>query len=258
MARTTFRLPVDRFDALIGLDVIASFLDLTVEAVDGLTEVTVELTGPADVVEGATAVEGQTWIITVPAPASGSGATFANGNVVNRNFGGSVIQAGNVYGAVIFNGSVSMGGGTMMGGQQFGHEPVRAVARVPSSSVLSAPITAGSVVTRGRMSSVKITGQSVDTHVEHADRVETNTSSGDTTIGRVESSVVVHTISGDIDVRSSGSMAMLRTTSGDIDFTAGKDGRVTASTTSGDVTVVRSGYRVSSRTSSVSGDIREW
>ncbi|MEU5859335.1 DUF4097 family beta strand repeat-containing protein [Nocardiopsis dassonvillei] len=259
MARTTFRLPADRFDALLGLDIRAVDLDLIVEAVEDLAEITVELTGPADVVEGASAREDQMWTIDVPAPAAGtSTAIFSGGNVVNRHYGGgSVIQAGNVYGAVVFNGRQHVVSNQQLGNQRLA-EPVRAVARVPRASVLSTNITAGSARVRGLLSSVTVIGQSTDAHIEHANHVEVNTTSGDTTIMRVEVCAIVHTVSGDISVRSGGSADTLRAVSGDITYAAGtQDSRLCASTVSGDVTVVRRGYQMTTQASSVSGSVRQ-
>ena len=73
-----------------------------------------------------------------------------------------------------------------------------------------------------------------------------------------ERGAIVNTASGDICVRSGGSADTLRTTSGDITYGAGtQDSRLCASTVSGDVTVIRRGYRMTTQASSVSGRVRQ-
>jgi len=250
----TFRLDAAATKSFTGLAVTAAVLDLTVTSVLGLTEATVELTGPADVVGGATAIEGDVWKIGVPAPRqTGSVRSFA---------GGAVIQARNITNGVIFNGGMRLGGMTLGGNgvTTVVQDPIRAVVRIPKGTGLTADIThAGSVLTRGWLSSIRISGTAVDVDLAGADHVDVKSISGDLVLERATGSARLRSTSGDVAVHCAGATTDAESVSGDITVTAGtEDSRVYATTVSGDVTVTRGGYRVSTQTSSVSGRVREW
>ncbi|XKK37266.1 hypothetical protein HFP72_20555 [Nocardiopsis sp. ARC36] len=242
MTNLTLRTPAT---GPIAVALTAPGIQLTVEAVAGITEATLHLSGPAETIQQATATRIETaWVITVPAPAptviSAGGVTHISGNVV-----GSVFMSGN---QTVING-VTFNNGTVTGAT----EPVTGLLRVPVESLLGTRIDNGSVETRGALSGVHHHGRNSSLSVAVVGDLVSDGTNGPVSIGRAHGEIDVHTTNGTVTVGQAGPLTKVRSTNGNVLVHAGCPGRINARTTNGDVAIHKSGYRVDATTSTTNG-----
>ncbi len=197
---------------------------------------------------------------------------------------GRVVISGNVNSGIIVSGGTMHISGSVISGQGVSAvnitPPVEAYVRLPRGSALRVHTKAGQVTTNGELESIDFTSVSGDldadacarliassvsgdVRAEFADGVSVRTVSGDIGMGRTETAVLAST-SGDIHIGDFGGSARLTTVSGDITVHATEPGRVTASSTSGDITVTAPAELAASTgenaltvdARSISGDVR--
>lgn len=249
MTTTTFRTNTTRTGQPIPitLEVNATALEMTVQAVPGLTEATFELSGPEEVVNNAaTRRNVDRWVIDIPEPEptviSGSGVT---------------VMAGNVYGGVTFNGgSFSVSGDTIVNGNVIssGGDPIRATVRVPTqSSLRMLRLRNGAVRARGEYTDVDFSSTNACLDVAHAVVVEADTTNGSVTVTSATELIDVSTTNGGIDLNGTARRTRARATNGSVFVNASGPGRISARTTNGNVTVLRNGHDVDVDTSTTNG-----
>lgn len=139
----------------IGLKIQAEYLELTVEAVEGLARATADLSGPQDVLDRIIEThEGNVWSLTWPKDGKGHG-----GGGVFIQSGGyqSVHMSGGFHGRMTVNG-VDI---TDMVNAARG-EPLRARFQVPAKSALMAKVDAGDIRTSGLLTGVRANSVSAD------------------------------------------------------------------------------------------------
>jgi Putative adhesin len=228
----------------------ADFLNLEVIASDDVDRPTAEVSGPEKVLDAIRAERtGSTWSLTWPKGAGGGrGTTIISGD----NYSSMVI--GRVSGRVIVNGVdvtalVNEAGGSA--------EPLRAVVRVPSGSVLDADLGSGEVATRGPLAAVRAKTMSADVSCDgETGPLEASTQSGDVTAERV-GPVSASTMSGDVAVGGALGTVTASTMSGDVRVHALQNVSVNASTMSGDIRVTAApGVRPQVSGRSMSGRVR--
>lgn len=247
MTRTLTTSPAEQLTVAIRAD----FLTLEVIAGD-VDRPTAEVSGPEKVLDAIRAERtGGTWSLTWPKGTGGGGVTTIIGG---DNYGSMVITGGRISGRVMVNGVdvtalVNEGGG--------GAEPLRAVVRIPSGSILDADLGGGVVVTHGPLAGVRAKTQSADvTCGGRLGHLEASTQSGDVTAELV-GPVSVSTMSGDVAVGGALGAVTASTMSGDVRIHALQDVSVNASTMSGDVRVTASpGTRPQVSGRSMSGRVR--
>lgn len=112
------------------------------------------------------------------------------------------------------------------------------VVRVALPTGSSAKLTAASadIHVTGSLGTAEVTTSSGDLSLDHADRVEAKTASGDAWCRTVERDALVQTASGDIAVQSVGGRAQLGTASGDVQLHEAR-GDIRVQTASGDLHV---------------------
>ncbi|RKS06701.1 hypothetical protein DFP74_2344 [Nocardiopsis sp. Huas11] len=242
MTKLTMRTPTT---GPITVALTAPGMQLTVEAVPGLTEATLELSGPDETVRQATATSVETaWVINVPAPAptviSGRGATVISGDVF-----GSVVMSG---GTTVINGA-KVTNGTVMGAT----EPVTGLLRVPMGSLLGTRIDNGSVDTRGALAGVYHQGRNSGVSVDVVGDLVSDGTNGSVSIGRAHGEIDVSTTNGSVSIGRCGPLTKVRSTNGNVLVHAGCPGRISARTTNGNVSVHKAGHRVDATTSTTNG-----
>ncbi|GAA3669114.1 hypothetical protein GCM10022224_036550 [Nonomuraea antimicrobica] len=250
-------------------------------------ELTLTTPSPADSPAGkaiaAASLSADVRVITAHVPTPEAGVTIVNhhggGQVTITDTGGGVIIASggtmHISGAVIGRGTriTSLSGGNVAAG-------VTAELRLPAGSALGVSTKTGQVTTSGELEWARFTSTSGDLALDAcgklvassksgdiaadvADVVEARTVSGDIRLGRTDA-VKANSISGDVAIADFGGSATLGTVSGDITVHATEPGHLTATSTSGDVTVTApaalaaatgpDALTVNAR--SVSGDVR--
>ncbi|GAA1255011.1 hypothetical protein GCM10009677_01010 [Sphaerisporangium rubeum] len=246
----------------------------------GTDRAEITLTGPVDG-PGNTALTGATLaaearVVTVNVPTLDQpGVTIVTGN------GGRTIVANNINcGVIVSGGSVHISGSVINGQPISGMNVtpgVRAEIRLPHGSALrirtkSAPVTARGELEWVDFASVsgdldvggcgKLTARTTsgDVRAECPDQATVRTVSGDVRLGRTET-VTASTTSGDIHIADFGGSGRLTSVSGDITAYATDAGHLTASATSGDITVnapaeLAASGALSVDARSVSGDVR--
>jgi hypothetical protein len=225
----------------IAVAMTAPGIQLTVEAVSGLSEATLQLSGPDEIIRQAVATRVETsWVITLPAPAptviSGNGVTNIRGDVF-----GSVVMSGGqtVINGVAFNGTAA--------------EPITGLLRVPVESLLGTRIDNGVVETRGALAGVHHHGRNSSLTVAAVGDLVFEGTNGSVNIGRAHGEIDVETTNGSVTVGQSGPLTKVRSTNGNVIVVAGCPGRISARTTNGDVSVHKSGYRVDATTRTTNG-----
>ncbi|WP_304452653.1 hypothetical protein [Nocardiopsis sp. YSL2] len=223
--------------APITVALTAPGMQVTVEAVPGLTEATFELSGPDETVRQATATSVETaWVIDVPAPAP----TVISGDVF-----GSVVMSG---GTTVINGA-TVTNGTVRGAT----EPVTGLLRVPAGSLLGTRIDNGSVDTRGALAGVHHQGRNSGLSVDMVGDLVFDGTNGSVSVGRAHGEIDVSTTNGSVSIGRSGPLTKVRSTNGNVLVHAGCPGRINARTTNGHVSVHKAGHRVDATTSTSNG-----
>ncbi|MFW5415345.1 hypothetical protein J0910_01580 [Nocardiopsis sp. CNT-189] len=231
----------------MALDLSAADLEAEVVFTAGAGQARIELSGPAEVVEAATAAQDAgTWRIRVPEPAP----TVLGG-------GGVTVIGGSVRGSIVVS-----GGTTVINGRVFGRgtavitdtgEPVRARVVLPAGADLVTDITAGSLTTRGRAGAIDHTGHSACLRVAEADSVAATLHNGTVRVGEVIGEADVRTHNGAITVGRTGSHTRAATHNGAVAITAGGDGPIRATTHNGPITIRRAGFSPKVRTRTHNG-----
>lgn len=230
----------------------ADFLTLEVIASDDVTQPAAEVSGPEKVLDAIRAERtGSTWSLTWPKGAGGGGVTTIIGG---DSYGSMVFSAGRVSGRVIVSGVDVT---ALVNGAGGAAEPLRAVVRVPSGSVLDADVGSGDITTRGLLASVRAKTMSADVSCDgETGHLEASTQSGDVTAERV-GPVSASTMSGDVSVGGALGAVTASTMSGDVRVHALASVNVNASTMSGDVRVTAApGVRPQVSGRSMSGRVR--
>ncbi|MFE1081726.1 hypothetical protein ACFW31_24590 [Nocardiopsis alba] len=242
MTTQTFRTPSA---TPVTVALTAPNLELSVEAVPGLTEATFHLSGPEEIVRQAiaNAIDGA-WIITVPQPRT----TVPAGS-------GMTVIAGDVYGGVVMSGGRTVINGVSMSGSAPA-EPLRARLRIPQGSLVGTRIDNGSVTTSGELSGVHHQGRNSSLSVHSVGGLVAKSTNGSVTVGRASGEIDVETTNGTVFIGRTGPLTKARTTNGNVVVSAGSHGRITAQTTNGNVTVDKSGYRVNVTTHTTNGHDR--
>jgi Putative adhesin len=238
---------------IFGLDAPAALVEVTVSADADVASV--ELSGPAEVVDGAgVSAIGVRWSLRLPSTAATAATT------VIRSAGGVTVINSTIGASVIVGDSMTFVNGQLVGGTNIrcpGVEPVRLSVTLPIRSCLEARVDAGSLVTRGPLPRVSVTGTSADVQIASAGAAEVRTVSGDITVSAVADCARLRTISGDIDVDAAAGQVSAQTTSGDITVHAESFGPVDAASVSGDIRVTAGpGACPDVRARSVSGRVR--
>ncbi|MBG0814168.1 DUF4097 family beta strand repeat-containing protein [Planomonospora sp. ID82291] len=242
------------------LTMASGLIDVTADDTDR-AEITLTTDAPADspaghAIAAATLhTDARTVTARVPVPEH-DGVTIISGTrgghtVISGTVNTGIIVTGSgtihVSGSVISgDGIVNLSGGTATPG-------VRATVRLPRGSALRIDTKTARVTTRGDLESIDFTAVSGDldaaecgkltasttsgnVRAEFADGAAVRTVSGDIHLGRTETAVLSST-SGDLHIGDFGGSARLTTVSGDITVHATEPGHITASATSGDITV---------------------
>lgn len=248
--KKTLTTPTDSFDTVV---VNGASAVVDVRTAENLTEALIEITGPEAVIREARAeLVGTRWVLELP-KGSGGATTVVSGNTTFVNGGGVFIQAGNISGFASGDVTVISGGGQVHVTDQQVHVSIR----VPRGTNLHSTLTAGALTTtHAQLGSVHHQSKSADALIGSVREVSADTVSGDVSVRTVQTLATVRTVSGDIDI-TGGTRVDLQSVSGDIDFVATRDCRLDSRTTSGDITIRRSGHLVDSRTRTVSGDVRD-
>lgn len=245
----TFTAPATNFQTLL---VSAPHADVSVRA-DDVTEATIEITGPENIVDQADAVVAAgIWTLNLPdTPA----ATFttSGGNMTVGTNRGTVIQAGSVSGDLFFGGgSMTFNGGVSV--HQV--EPVTVAIRIPRGTRLITRMQSGDLSTAGELGSVDHTGSSGQVRIAHAHDISAETASGDVSVRQVETVATIRTASGDIRV-DGGTRIDVQAASGDVHFAATTNCVLFARTSSGDIRILRFGHQVNANIRTTSGDVRD-
>lgn len=245
----TFTAPADSFQTFLAS---APHADVSVRA-DDITEATIEITGPEDIVSLATAtVAAGIWCLNLP---SENRVAFSNGSgsmTVGTNRG-VVIQAGSVSGDLFFGGGSLTFNGDVRISQP---EPVTVAIRIPRGTKLVARMQSGDLSTAGELGSVDHQGKSGQVRIAHAHDVVAETASGNVSVRQVETVATIRTASGDIRV-DGGTRVDVQSASGDVHFAATADCVLSARTASGDIRIRRFGHQVIADTRTASGDVRD-
>jgi hypothetical protein len=256
MTTKTFRSDITG-SLVFDLEAAAAIVRITVSP--DATTATAELSGPAEIVDGARATSSAgRWVLTLPCP-----RPIITGNATVINHGGGTIIVGDVMtvtGLSIGGGRVQVGSirgvsGIAVGGT----EPVRLTVTLPAGSRLTASIDAGQLTVRGELPDAEINGTAVDVEVGVVARLAVRTISGDITADAVTGSAGLHTVSGDVRVRATSGPVTASTTSGDIAIDTASSVVIDARSVSGDITVQALGLNGAMpdvRARSVSGDVR--
>lgn len=247
----TFTTPADSLDTVL---INAGVANVDVRTADGITQALIEVTGPDHLIRDVRVETVRNlWVLDLP-HATGSTVVSSGGSmVIGNNNGGTVIQAGTLNGVAFGRTLVVSGDAHVVVGDQ----SVSISIRVPRGTNLNTELTSGSVSTvHAQLGAVHHSGQSGDVTIGYVEEVSANTSSGDVSVRGVETLATVRTSSGDIDI-SGGTRADLQSSSGDVDFVATRGCRLDARTSSGDITVRRSGHQVDSRVRTSSGDVQD-
>lgn len=248
--------------------------EITVRTQDGLTEARVEITGPQERIEGATAnLAYGVWTICLPevAPQTSTFTSSRGGRVTNFvanvSGGGRIIQAANINGA-----NIQVGGDMIFGNSGTVHTDSGTVYNntwIQSQE----PVTVTLVIPTGIDLTARVGSGRIDTLDADIRTLDAHTGSGSVLTGQV-AEAFIHTGSGNVDVRElvdegaittgsgdiqveGGASLTLRTGSGNIRFSATRDATVTARTGSGNIRVRRGDHRVDSRLRTGTGSIRE-
>lgn len=210
-----------------------------------LTEGTVAINGPADVVDHVKEQAfGGSWIITLPEDA---GTT-----VVTRTGNSTSLSVNNVSsGTVIVGGNVTINGRQVSGGTTINPEPITVTLTLPEGSDLRTRIDNGSVNASGTYRLVDHQASNASLYVQEAHRVEAETSNGNVVIDRAGEEIDVHTSNGKVRVGASAPFTDVHTSNGSVEVDASGDHQISARTSNGSVTVYRNGHnpKVQTRTS---------
>jgi hypothetical protein len=231
----------------ISVAVKAPAIQLTVEAVTGLSEATLVLSGPDEVIQQASATRVESaWMIALPEPEP---TVTRHGNTVFTHSGrGTVIRGSSVVisgGNITVNG-VSVGSGTVV-------EPVTGLLRIPLDSLLATRIDNGSVETRGALSAIDHQGSNADLSVSEVGDLVAESTNGSVTVGRASGRIDAETTNGSVTVARSGPHTKVRSTNGNVTVLAGCPGRISARTTNGNATVHKNGHQVDASTRTTNG-----
>jgi hypothetical protein len=213
--------------------------ELTVRTLPGLTDARLEVSGPADVIERASAVrDGDQWTLTLPDTGTFTTTASSGGGVVNNHVGSigsgaTLIQAGNIHGDVHLGRSQ----GLTVQSAATAQPTVRVGVDLPEHAHLDVRLDTGSVRTTGHLGQVSADTTSADVTIGHARDVSVDTTSGTVTVSTVLEAVDVTTISGTVCLNTTAPRTRVRTTSGRIDINASGAHRVRARSTSGTITV---------------------
>lgn len=198
-----------------------------------LTEATVAINGPAEVVDHVKEQDvGGSWIIKLPEDA---------GTTVTGNFSGNVIVGGNV----------TINGRQVSGGTTVNPEPTIVTVTLPEGSDLRTRVKNGEVNASGTYRLVDHQSSNASLYVQEAHRVEADTSNGNVVIAKSGEEVDVHTSNGKVRVGASAPHTDVRTSNGSVEVAASGDHQISARTSNGSVTVYRNGHNpnVQTRTS---------
>lgn len=218
------------------LEIQASALEVHIQAQEGLTEATIELTGPDEILAEASVERTATrWVLTVPDPEP----TIVSGN-------GAVVMTGNINGSVVMtsSGDVQVSGGRVTNTvlSAGAGEPVRATIHVPVGTDLYVPrLHTGHLRARGTYGEVDFRSTNADLDLDSARELEADTTNGSITCGSTSELIDVSTTNGNV---TTGSAPRLRAkaTNGDIRVLVFGDHRIRARTTNGDIDVTRNGH----------------
>lgn len=229
------------------LEIRASALEVHIETAEGLTEATIELTGPDETLAEASAGRTATrWILDIPDPEP----TVVSGN-------GAVVMTGNIYGSVVMtsSGDIQVGGGRITNTvvSPGAGEPVRARIRVPHGTDLDAPrLHTGYVQAHGSYGEVTFTSTNAHLSIDHTVTLDAETTNGEITCGSASDLVDVSTTNGSV-VTGSAPRTRARATNGDIRVLVFGDHRIRARTTNGDIDITRNGHDAQISTSTTNG-----
>lgn len=227
-------------DQIQTLAITAPTAQVRVIASEETTTATLEISGPAEAVrEADVALHGGMWSLVIPEQ-----TTTAGGTVTNTVNGTTAIQSG---------GTVTVNGVRVSGGAVQQNEPVTVTAHVPRNIRLSASVDSGSLRTLGYLREVAAWATSGNVYVLDAGSVQATSTSGAVNVSHADSTVFAASNSGAVNVRG-GTDITLSTKSGSIGFTSTRACTLTASATSGDITLVRS-HDVQANVSTTSGNI---
>lgn len=235
----------------IGLRIQAEYLELTVEAVEGLARATADLSGPQDVLDRIIEThDGNVWSLTWPKDGKGRGS----GTVFIQSGGfQSVNMSGGFHGRMTVNG-VDI---TDMVNAARG-EPLRAKFRVPAKSALMAKVDAGDIRTNGLLAGVRANSVSADVTCDGpVVQLQATTISGDITAEQDTGPVTAQSTSGDVTLAAARGVVQVQTVSGDISVHAIESVMISGTSVSGDVRVTAaSGAHPIASGNSVSGRVR--
>lgn len=236
-----------------GLPLLNFRLDATsaqvhVSTAPNLAEATVTISGPQEIVDGATEQRGRTsWFIRLPEEPSTTVVTHTRGGTVmsaNVVSGGTVIMGGNM---TVINGVV------VSGNQTVTVEPTVVTVLLPEGSDLRTVLSNGSVDARGSYTEVTHDASNASLSVEAARRVEADTSNGKVTVGRATDTIDVRTSNGKVRVDGSAPRTDVRTSNGSITIQAAGSHQINARASNGNVTVYRNGHQADIRTRTSNG-----
>lgn len=238
----------------------ASSAQVNVSTVPHLAEATVTISGPDEVVDGATEQRsGNSWFIKLPeqpgatiVTRTGPGTTMS----VNNVSGGTVIVGGNIVSGSIVSGggNVTINGMRVSGGAAVVNtEPTIMTVLLPEGSDLRTMVDNGSVDARGSYTAVDHQASNASLYVESARQVEADTSNGSVTIGRASESIDVSTSNGKVRVGASAPQTTVRASNGSVEVQAAGNHRISARTSNGNVTVYRNGFGADIRTRTSNG-----
>lgn len=241
-ARTTTTSPIT-------LTLTARVAELVVHAVPGLTEATVDITGPADILD-ETVVEptGPTWSIRIPTPATSTiGTTIAGGSVV--------FTSGTIQGPVVMSAGRTIIGGRLVEAGPL-PDPIRVTVRIPAGSNLSVPhLDTGSAALTGLFGTIDFGGRNAPLLLAGSAReVRATTVNGAISLQGRTAQVHATTLNGTVRVERADGETVARTTNGNVVVAAAGPGRIDAQTVNGNVQVTGAQmYRVQVRAATLNG-----
>jgi DUF4097 and DUF4098 domain-containing protein YvlB len=236
----------------IGLMIDADYLELTVEAVEGLARATAELNGPQEVLDRIQETrEDGVWSLTWPRDGHGGGGTtvFQSGGFQSVSFGSN---RGGRSRTIINGVDVT----DLINGVK--GEPLRATFRVPARSGLIAKVDSGGILTSGLLAGVRANTVSADvTCTGPVGQLQATTISGDITAEQDTGPVTAGSTSGDVEITAARGVVTAQTVSGDISVHALESVLVSGTSVSGDVRITAApGARPIASGNSVSGRVR--
>ncbi|MBB2909154.1 hypothetical protein FHS43_000400 [Streptosporangium becharense] len=245
---------------VVDLTMPSGLIEVTVGDVDR-AEITLTSDAPTDspaaraIAAATLSADARVVTVGVPTPEHDSVT------VISGTRGGRIVVSGTTTsGIIVSGGTVHISGTILSAGNHVAAVSsaaltpgVRVTVRLPRGCALRIDTRSAHVTTRGDLEWIdfvsvsgdltaqacgKLTAStsSGDVRAEFADGAVVRTISGDIRLGRTETAILSAT-SGDITIGDFGGSARLRTVSGDITVHATEPGQVSASATSGDITV---------------------